>query len=242
MEKQNLPTYIHDFLNERRWVIRSTEHYIFRYFPKSEAEIDIDRIVMIQEKAFAKITNFLSVLPPKRKIGYYFYPDEITKKSLMGDNWYAQSIRDEFRIHVLYTKDIKPVGEHEDTHLLSLPWGISIGLFQEGLAEFMVGHAWDGRTHLSYVKEGYQKQLYLPLSEYFRHTAWLETNDSMPLYYYSLAGSFITFLLNAYSKQKFEDCYKNMRRAASKSENLATFNKIYGSLETIEKEFMNSIG
>ena len=134
MEKQNLPTYTHVFLDDNRWLTRETDHYIFHYFPDSEAEKDIEMIVAMQENAFKKIVNFLNIEPPKKKIEYYFYPDEEIKKALMVDDWYAQSILDEFRIHVLYTSDIKPIGEHDDTHLLSLPWGISIRLLQDGLA------------------------------------------------------------------------------------------------------------
>ena len=160
----------------------------------------------------------------------------------MGDDWYAQSIRDEFRVHVLYTKDIKPLGEHEDIHLLSLPWGISIGFFQEGLAEFMVGHAWDGKSHISYVKDGYANNLYPPLSDFFEHETWLRTDDSKPLYFYSLVGAFTTFLINNYGKNKFMELYENTRRDRSKVKNLVIFKKIYGSsIETIEKEFRNQL-
>lgn len=241
MDKQNLPTYTHNFLNDKRWLTRETGHYIFHYFQNSETEKDIEMIVATQEKAFEKITAFLNVEHPQKKIEYYFYPDEEVKKTLMGDDWYAQSIRDEFRVHVLYTKEVKPLGEHEDTHLLSIPWGISIGFFQEGLAEFMIGHAWDGKSHISYVKEGYAKNLYPPLSDFFEHEAWLRTDDSKPLYFYSLVGAFTTFLINNYGKDKFKELYKNTHRDKSKKENLNVFEKIYEPIEKIEEKFINKI-
>jgi hypothetical protein len=241
MEKQHLPTYTHNFLRESRWLTRENNHYIFHYFSNSEAEKDIEIIVTTQEKAFEKITAFLDIEPPKKKIEYYFYPGKEIKKMLMGDDWYAQSIRDEFRVHVLYTKDIKPLGEHEDTHLLSLPWGISIGFFQEGLAEFMVGHAWDGKSHVSYVKEGYANNLYPPLSDFFEHEAWLRTDDSKPLYFYSLVGAFTTFLIDNYGKEKFKELYGNVHRDMSKEENIGVFEKIYGMVEGMEKKFKGAI-
>ncbi|MEI6237948.1 MAG: hypothetical protein WCP15_00245 [bacterium] len=237
MEKQNLPTYKHDFLNEKRWLVRESEHYVFHYFSGSEAEKDINMIEAKQESAFVKILAFLEVEDPKRKIEYYFYPDEKIKTELMGDDWYAQSIRDEFRIHVLYTKDIKPIGEHEDTHLLSLPWGISIGFLQEGLAEFMVGHAWDGKPHAFYVKKGYEDGLYPTTSHFFEHSAWLKTDDSKPLYFYSLAGAFGTFLIEKYGKEKFKELYENTSREKSKAENIKVFDKIYGSINSFEFEY-----
>jgi len=241
MEKQNLPTYIHSFINDNRWLTRETDQYIFHYFLNSEAEKDIEMIVVTQEKAFEKIIAFLNIEPPKKKIEYYLYPDEKVKKELMGDDWYAQSIRDEFRVHVLYTRNIKPLGEHEDTHLLSLPWGISIGFFQEGLAEFMVGHAWDGRSHISYVKEGYASNLYPPLANFFEHEAWLRTDDSKPLYFYSLAGAFTTFLIENYGKDTFKRLYEHARRDMSKSENMDVFEKIYGPMEHVEAEFRKRV-
>jgi hypothetical protein len=241
MPEQHLPTYRHDFLKDRRWLTRETDHYIFHYFPQSEAEKDIDMIVSTQEAAFRKIVAFLNIEPPQKKIEYYFYPDKETKTALMGDDWYAQSIRNEFRIHVLYTKDIKPLGEHEDTHLLSIPWGISIGFFQEGLAEFMVGHAWDGKSHISYVKEGYAKNLYPSLSDFFKHEAWLQTDDSKPLYFYSLAGAFASFLIEKYGKNKFKDLYIKMRRDFTKEENLKIFMALYGPMVDVEKGFKEYI-
>lgn len=241
MEKQNLPTYTHNFLNDNHWLTRETDHYIFHYFLDSEAEKDIKKITATQEDAFKKIIAFLNVELPKSKIEYYFYPNEEIKIELMGDDWYAQSIRDEFRVHVLYTKDIKPLGEHEDTHLLSIPWGISIGFFQEGLAEFMVGHAWDGKSHISYVNEGYANNLYSPLSDFFEHEAWLRTDDSKPLFFYSLVGAFTTFLINNYGKDKFKELYKNTRRDIGKMENLNIFEKIYGPIEEIEGKFRGTI-
>ena len=241
MEKQYLPAYRHDFLNEKKWLKKESKHYTFYYFQDSEAEKDIDIIVLTQEAACSKIISFLEVEAPTKKIQYYFYPDEVTKTSLMGDDWYAQSIRDEFIVHVLYTKDIKPLGEHEDTHLLSLPWGISIGFFQEGLAEFMVGHAWDGKSHISYVKDGYKQQLYPALTDFFEHEAWLRTDDSKPLYFYSLVGAFTAFLINKFGKEKFKELYMKMRRNVNKKENQITFEAIYGNFYEIEKKFKESL-
>ena len=145
--KQHLPDYIHKFKEDTRWKSYETEHYIFNFFPDSVAEKEIKDISERQEQAYTKIISFLNIPEPIQKITYYLYPDEETKKELMGDDWYAQSIYAENCVHVLYTEEIKPIGEHEDTHLLSLSWGLSIPLFQEGLAEYLVGYNWYGESH-----------------------------------------------------------------------------------------------
>ncbi|MFA6295125.1 MAG: hypothetical protein WC666_01735 [Candidatus Paceibacterota bacterium] len=241
MLKQNLPTYKHDFLTYDQWCTKESPHYIFHYFGNSEADKDISSIIYCQEKAYKRILDFLSIESSGKKIEYYLYPNKEVKTALMGDDWYAQSIIDEFRVHILYTKDIKPLGEHEDTHLLSLPWGIPIGLFQEGLAEFMVGHAWDGKSHGYYAREGYLNNMYLPLSEYFDHQAWLDTDDTKPLYYYSLAGAFTAYLINKFGKDKFEEVYRSLKRGVTKNENIEKFEKVYESLVKIEEEFKESL-
>lgn len=235
---QSLPTYRHDFENELRFLKHHSEHYVFHYFPDSEAERDIDTIMRTQEAVYVKIMSFLGVAEPNRSIEYYFYPDKETKITLMGDDWYAQSIYNEFRIHVLYTKEIKPIGPHEDTHLLSLPWDLSIGFFQEGLAEHMVGHAWDGTLHKKYVKDGYAKNIYPPLIEFMRHEQWLETDDNKAIYFYSLAGAFTSFLIKSYGRELLEHFYRKSSREKDKEENSDLFQQIYNlSITEAEREF-----
>jgi len=238
MFNQSLPTYIHNFETDKRWKNFSSEHYVFHYFTNSEAEKDLKKIVQKQEKAYKKIIEFLDVPDPKKPIEYFFYPDKETKKSLMGDDWYAQSIYNEFRIHVLYTKDDKPLGEHEDTHLLSLPWGLSAGFFQEGLAEFMVEHAWDGVSHLEYAKKGYAENIFSSISDLMNHEVWINSSEKKMIYWYSLAGAFTSFLINKFGKEKFEKLYKETNRNKSKEENSAIFKSIYGwTLDIIENDF-----
>lgn len=238
---QHLPTYRHDFEKDPRFLSCQSLHYLFYYFSDSEAERDIHLIIQTQESAYAKIIDFLKTKKPNRLIEYFFYPDKKTKIKLMGDNWYAQSIYNEFRIHVLYTHSIKPIGPHEDTHLLSLPWGLSIGFFQEGLAEYMVGHAWDRRPHVYYVREGYQKKIYPPLIEFMQHETWLKIDDAQALYYYSLAGVFISFLIQRYGKALFKYFYKKSGREKSRDENQRIFHEVYGlKITEVEQIFINN--
>lgn len=238
MTDQFIPNYNHNFLNDKRWIAKETDHYVFFYFKNSVAEKEINEIANTQENAYKKIIDFLKVEEPKRKIEYYFYPDPETKEELMGNDWYAQSIADEFRVHTLYDEKIKPIGPHEDTHLLSLPWGSSVGFLEEGLAEFLVGHAWDKLSHSKYVKEGYLKNLYPPLSEFMRHESWLETDDSKAIYFYSLAGLFTSFLIDNFGRDKFESFYRQTNRENNEEENKNIFRKIYdNSIENTELKF-----
>ncbi len=238
MFQQHLPTYIHNFENDPRWQTKSTAHYIFHYFKDSEAEKDIKYITTTQENAYQKILLFLEISEPQKPIEYFLYPNESIKKDLMGDDWYAQSIYNEFRIHVLYTQKDKPIGPHEDTHILSLPWGLSISFFQEGLAEYMAGHAWDGTPHIKYVKEGYAKNLYPPIKKFMDHNMWLKTSNNMPIYFYSLAGAFVFYLINTHGKDLFKSLYQNTNREHTTEQNSKTFIDLYDvSIENAELEF-----
>ena len=238
MYPQYLPHYNHNFLQDNRWLKKTYTHHVFFYFPNSVAQQDIKTIARRQEQAYKKIIRFLGVREAKKRITYYLYPNKKTKSKLMGDDWYAQSIYNEFRIHVLYTKKIKPIGEHEDTHLLSLPWGLAVGFFQEGLAEYLSGHAWDGQAHTKHVKTGYRKKIYTSLNVFFDHKFWVKTSDNHAIFFYSLSGAFVQFLITKFGKEKFKRIYKGLQRNASQQKNADLFTKIYNtSIKESEFEF-----
>ncbi len=233
--KQHLPDYIHKFKEDTRWKLYETEHYVFNFFPNSVAEKEIKIIEERQEQAYQKIMTFLETPVPTQKIIYYLYPDEQTKKELMGDDWYAQAIYAENCVHILYTEEIKPIGEHEDTHLLSLSWGLSIALFQEGLAEYLVGHNWYGEDHSKCVKKGWGEGLELSPSELMDQNSWLDIPDGMALFSYCVAGSFTTFLIEKYGKEKFKKLHRKTDRDNSIQENKQIFKEVY-SIEISEVE------
>lgn len=198
----------------------------------------MEHIVEIQETAYKKIIAFLEVDASNQPIEYFFYPDGQTKKELMGDDWHAQSIYSEFRIHILYTEKNKPIGEHEDTHLLSLSWGLSIGFLQEGLAEYMTGHAWDGNAHAKYCKEGYEQQYFPSIRILFGHKEWMERSEINMIYFYSLAGAFAAYLINTYGKERFKSLYQKTDRKHSRNQHGIVFKKIYNkTIDEIEIEF-----
>ena len=242
MYLQHLPTYIHNFEHDPRWKTKVSSHYLFHYFPNSEADRDIEYIAEKQEAAYKKIIAFLEIEEPNRPIEYFFYPDGQTKKELMGDDWYAQSICNEFRIHVLYTEKDKPIGEHEDTHLLSLPWGLSVGFLEEGFAEYMVGHAWDKFSHEKYCRDGYRQRYFPPISTLFNHKEWTERSEINMIYFYSLAGAFVTYLIHIYGKKQFRFLYSKINRGHSRNQHDVIFKEIYGkTIDEVEVEFKSTI-
>jgi len=209
--KQFIPKYIEDFRNDKRWIKKESTHYIFYYFTNSIAEHDILTIEEIQEKSFKKILSVLKVRKPKEKIKYYFYPSKNIKYKLTGDSGYAQAIYAGLTVHMLYTKQHKPIGEHEDTHLLSLPLGLATGFFAEGLAEYF---SWNrivlGKKKDQWLIDGENK--ILPIEKIVSHKGWIETPDNNFMYHYSFAGYFITRLIKDFGISKFKRFYKEVNR------------------------------
>lgn len=242
MQSQNIDGYKHSFLADNGWVSRSSKNYVFKYLSGSEAERDMDFIVSVQEAAYEHIISFLGLPDPARKIVYYFYQNIKSKKELMGNGWYAHAVYNEFCVHALYTKKVKPIGAHEDTHLLSLPLGLSIGFFQEGLAEFMSGRAWDGNSHLYYVRRGYSMGLFPVIGDLMEHDAWLRTDDRQAIYYYSLAGEFVRYLITIYGLPKFKSLYSLITRSMSGGDNSNVFLRLTGtSISKCGDDFIKSV-
>lgn len=214
--------------------MRESDHYVFHYFKDSLAEKEIETIIKTQEDAFAQILSFLEIPSPTQKISYYLYPDPETKEKLMGTPWYAQSIYNEFAVHALYSETDRVVGPHEDTHLLSLPFGLSIGFLQEGLAERMVGHDWHGNAFEDVVKETLTDEKFvISPSLLTDHQAWIDTNDDYARQYYSLAALFTDHVIATFGKYTYFKLYKSLNRNAAPEENDRQYQQLLhqGSLD-----------
>jgi hypothetical protein len=242
LHKQKLESYGHEFLNYRDWVIVESPHYIFHFTPDSDASHDIEHIEDVQEAAFEKIIKTLGLPLPRKKISYYFYPDLEFKKTLMGDDGYAQAVYEEFCIHVLYDRSHKLIGPHEDTHLLSLPWGLSWNFLQEGLAEWMVGSAWDGNSHQHHVRKGLRIGLPLKPSQQLGSEDWYKTPDAECMYYYALAGLWTTFLINNFGLETYKKLYMGTDRSMPPEIIKKKYRECYGrSVEDLEATFLKGL-
>jgi hypothetical protein len=153
----------------------------------------------------------------------------------MGSGWFGQSIYNEFAIHTIYNEKDKVIGPHEDTHLLTLGWGLSIGFFQEGLAEFMVGHDWYGGSHNNRANNALAKKILPPLEAMFYHQTWLDTPDENAIDYYAYAGSFTSWLINTFGLDKFKMLYKKLNRDSIQTTNIEVFADLY-KIRPIEAE------
>ena len=122
-----------------------SEHYIFHYCAGSVAEKDILLIAETQEKCFSKICSTLKT-DYTEKINYYLTdsPLEIVRVIWNEDapcNGCALCGRN--KVYAAYNDNIKCVGSHEDTHLISFLMNFPESDFVvEGLAMYMDGLWW----------------------------------------------------------------------------------------------------
>ncbi|MDD5639209.1 MAG: hypothetical protein PHR47_00140 [Candidatus Pacebacteria bacterium] len=245
---QNIDWYKNKYL-EKDFINKESLHYFFHFEKETLANQNINQIIELKESHYDNITKWLDVSNNK-KIDYYIYPNIKEKILLMGDDspgntiWEELSIDEKgnkpkkFEIHVVYNEKCKFIGEHEDTHLLSLPWGLSIYLFCEGLAQFMEDSFMGQELHEIARKLKEKNKLY-SIEFLCSNENW---EDVEPIIIYPQVGSFAKFLINQYSKESFKDVYQNTSRNYDLSENLEEIKKVYNkSISELELEWLSYI-
>ena len=241
--KQNLNNYTEEYKNSDIWEVLETQHYIFHYTKNSVAEKDLNHIAETQERAYLKIIKILKIENKQQKIKYYIYQSEDQKKRLMGDDGFAQAIWHDNSVHIVYTENIKPLGEHEDTHLLTLPWGVAIGFFQEGLAEYTGGCVWGKSKQAAeiFVQKSLSMKKIPDFKFFFSHSFWMNSADENIEYYYPLAGTFTRFLIHKFGLEKYKEFYKKIHRKNTREENIKIFEEAFGCLDNIVKSYLKMI-
>ena len=207
-----------------------TEHYVFNYIKGSLAEKEILKIACGQEKCFEKICDILKIKYP-RKISYWFYtsPEVLGKYLCDGNACNGLSITDDvcsdigtsisldgteengfivppYSIHAVYEKQIKCIGEHEDTHMIAAEINEpTCDFLCEGLAEFMDGKWW-GKSNKSWVYQFMRENICPNPSELIdipEEAFWeFQTRISYPL-----AGAWVEFFIAEYGIDKFLNVY-----------------------------------
>ena len=238
---QDIPWYKNDYL-VYPFNKEESLHYIFNFQKNSLAEKNIKEIVKLKEEHHLKILSFLE-LDNNRKIDYYIYSSIQEKNLLMGDDSPGNAIWEElennnpkkFEIHVVYNEKCRFIGEHEDTHLLSLPWGLSIYLFCEGLAQYMENTFLNRNLHLA-TKELMEEGKIYSIDFICNNNNWEHVE---PTIIYPQVGSFIKYLIEYYNKENFKRVYQNTSREKEITENLLEIEKIYQkNINQLEKEWL----
>ncbi len=135
------------------------------------------------------------------------------------------------------------MGEHEDTHLLTLSWGVAVGFFQEGLAEYTSGCVWgEGKQPAElFVQKGLNSKKIPDFNLFFSHTFWTKNADKNIEYCYPLAGTFTRFLINKFGLEKYKEFYIKINRENTQTENIKIFEEIFGDLNNITDDYFQIV-
>lgn len=155
------------------------------------------------------------------KVGILFGGnDPINAFAVLGEN----------KIYAVYNPDVKCIGFHEDTHLISATLGIPQSEFLlEGLAMFF-DKTWWGLQNERWAC------YYKTKSQDISIKSMLETKDFYSfdcMISYPIAGAFIQFLIDRYGLERFKTLYQYPG-----SDYINTFESIYpASFSDIESAF-----
>lgn len=185
----------------------TSEHYVFHYQKGSLVEEEIQTISETQEKSFSKICCTLNVAYPER-INYYFTdsPKAIGRVIWNEDlpcNGVALCGRN--KIYAVYTENIKCIGAHEDTHLISFLINYPESDFVvEGLA-MLFDELWWGLPNETWVSYYKAKHPDLSVKDLFDNNTFAETGCVIA---YPIAGAFSKFLIDTFGMERYLDFYK----------------------------------
>lgn len=208
-----------------------SEHYIFYFEPNSLADQEIEEIAKEQENCFQSICNTLGITFTE-KICYYLMDSPEKVGILFGGNdpINAFAVLGENKIYAVYNPDVKCIGFHEDTHLISATLGIPQSEFLlEGLAMFF-DKTWWGLQNERWAC------YYKTKSQDISIKSMLETKDFYSfdcMIFYPISGAFIQFLIDRYGLERFKTLYQYPG-----SDYINTFESIYpASFSDIESAF-----
>lgn len=192
-------------MNVKHMIKTSSEHYDFYYLKNSIAQRDINQIVKLQEACYLEITKVLNI-EVEFRIQYYLLDTPELVGKVYGDGEACNGFANEpDEIYAVYNDEIKCVGYHEDTHILSYTINRPKSNFvREGLAMFFDKFWWNQANEVwvkRFLKEGkYISVKLLLLDEYF-----LKMSDAIT---YPIAGAFTKYLIDHYGIDRYLSYYK----------------------------------
>lgn len=132
--------------------------------------------------------------------------DDIGKKVSLDGSEENSFIVPPYSIHAVYEEQIKCIGEHEDTHLISAQLNEpSSDFLCEGLAMFMDGKWW-GKPNKYWVKQFFDENI-CPKPTAIMDLSENEFWDIEPRISYPLSGAWVEFFIAEYGIDKFLNVY-----------------------------------
>lgn len=188
--------------------IFETEHYVFHFKKGSLAEQDILDIAETQENCYNEITQLLKIYP-NFKINYYLVntPEEVGLIYAQINNCNDIEPCNGFNIapdtiYAVYNKNIKCIGMHEDTHIISYTITRPKSAFlREGLAMYM-DKMWKGAKNEKCVIDILKQGCKINIFDFFNNEYFFNFDCNIS---YPLAGVFVKYIIGHYGIKKFLD-------------------------------------
>ena len=183
--------------------LKETEHFKIFYENGSEVERKIEQIAQDHEFRYVQLTPYFQIRPTQ-KILSYIYTSPEQKKRLVGAR--GTSIEDPFGpgFHINYESFPHPVMKHELAHALTANWhpilpvSLNVGL-HEGIA---VAADWDEGQLTCHQWSKAMRQL--GVAPKIQKVMGLGFWAHHPAQSYTLAGSFVRFLVDRYGMKQFK--------------------------------------
>lgn len=221
-------------LIEKYSEVHESPHYRFHYAKNSVAEREIEEIAEEQERCFAKITERLGVLP-EFKIRYFLTESPEDVGAFYGDNESCNGFaRMPDQIYAVYNEEVRCIGMHEDTHLISYVRGKpDCAFLREGLA-MMMDEVWWGEPNETWVERFYEEGKMPSVRTLFDSESFYELSCEIS---YPVAGAFTRFLCDRVGEARFlEEVYYGGGDPVEKIEKL-----LRKSFSETEEEFRRTI-
>lgn len=215
-----------------------TEHYTFHFKPDSFTEKHIRDVAEEQEHCFLRITTLLNI--PFHDTIQYFLTDSPEENGRIIEELFGEYVPGNGfaigpdNVFAVYNGQIRCIGAHEDTHLISYAYCDPTCTFlSEGLAMFTDGEWW-GKPNTEWVKEflkdGRYRSVFALADD---DTFWNEPCEIT----YPIAGAFTAFLIERLGASAFlERVYKPKAPLAEKTEQI-----FHQTSEAIEHDFIDWI-
>ena len=210
-----------------------TEHFVIYFKPGTTEANSISLIANDHEWRYYQLKEFLQV-NLNDKIRSYIYPDNETRKRVIGagETTIANPIHKE--IHLVYEVFPDPLLKHELTHVMSSEFGTrflrispKVGLI-EGLA---VASDWDGDGYTPH--QWAEAMVMTNTAPDIREIIGIGFWYAPPAKSYTTMGSFVRYLIDGYGIKKFKTLYR--------TGNFSGYGKRLDELVSEWKKFLDGI-
>ncbi|MEG2788346.1 MAG: hypothetical protein RR942_11080 [Romboutsia sp.] len=186
------------------WITKESKNYIFHYHKDSTSETMIDQIISTQEHCFNHISKVLQTNFDD-KIKYYLCNSAQEVGSFYGDDEPCNAFaRKPNEIFAVVNEEVKCVGYHEDSHIISYTLSTPPQVFmREGLAMYFDKQLF-GINNLNWVSYFINNNKYINISSLIVNDEFYKKPWNIT---YPIAGVFTDYIISVYGIDTYLKLY-----------------------------------